>query len=164
MSVIKHVQRRPCHAAFIVWNVDMQLLSSVTFWLLLTRFFGSHDSTGWAELSVKWSVWKMEFSSLFFFKVLFILRERGREGEKHQCMAASRAPPYWGLGPQPRHVLWLGIKLVTLWFTGWRSIHWATPARGSSLSFVNSCIIRLDKPWCRDFNCHLWNGPHLCFK
>ena len=28
-----------------------------------------------------------------------------------------------------RHVPWLGIKLVTLWFAGRHSIHWATPAR-----------------------------------
>ena len=31
--------------------------------------------------------------------------------------------------PQTRHVPWLGIEPVTFWFTGWRSIHWATPAR-----------------------------------
>ena len=39
----------------------------------------------------------------------------------------SRAP-YWGPAPQPRHVPCLGIKLTTLWFTGWHSIHSATPA------------------------------------
>ena len=27
--------------------------------------------------------------------------------------------PYWGLGLQPRHVPWLGIKPVTLWFTAY---------------------------------------------
>ena len=37
--------------------------------------------------------------------------------------------PYWGPGPQPRPVPWLGIELVTLWFTGRYSIHWAIPAR-----------------------------------
>ena len=36
--------------------------------------------------------------------------------------------PYWAPGSQPRHVLWLGIEPVTLWFTGGHSIHWATPA------------------------------------
>ena len=40
----------------------------------------------------------------------------------------SRAP-YWGPGPQPRHVPWLGIEPATLWFSGRPSIHWATPAR-----------------------------------
>ena len=40
--------------------------------------------------------------------------------------------PYWGPGLQPRHVPWLGIKPVTLWFTGQHSIHWATPARADS--------------------------------
>ena len=26
---------------------------------------------------------------------------------------------YWGPGPQPRHVPWLGIEPATLWFAGW---------------------------------------------
>ena len=37
----------------------------------------------------------------------FLFSERGREGEregeKHQCVVAS-CVPYWGPGPQPRHV------------------------------------------------------------
>ena len=37
--------------------------------------------------------------------------------------------PHWGTGQQPRHVPWLGIKPVTLCFTGWHSVHWATRAR-----------------------------------
>ena len=50
-----------------------------------------------------------EFPSFFFFfKILFIFRQRGmegeREGEKHQCVVASHVPPYWGPGLQPRHV------------------------------------------------------------
>ena len=44
------------------------------------------------------------------------------------CACLSCAPK-WGPGLQPRHVPWLRIELVTLWFTGWHSIHWATPAR-----------------------------------
>ena len=31
-------------------------------------------------------------------------------------------------GLQPGHVPWLVIEPLTLWFTGWNSIHWATPA------------------------------------
>ena len=44
--------------------------------------------------------------------------------------------PYWGPGPQPRHVPWQVIKPVTLRFAGRRSIHWATPARSQSLFFL----------------------------
>ena len=36
--------------------------------------------------------------------------------------------PCWGPDLQPRHVPWLGMEPTTLWFTGLRSIHWATPA------------------------------------
>ena len=43
--------------------------------------------------------------------------------------------PYWGPGPQPRHMPWLEIELVTLWFAGWCSIHWATPTRTMYLFF-----------------------------
>ena len=44
--------------------------------------------------------------------------------------------PKWGPGLQPRHVPWLGIKLVTLWFAGRHSIHWATPVRAHWLILV----------------------------
>ena len=37
---------------------------------------------------------------------------------------------------QPRHVPWLGIKLVTFWFTGWWSIHWAIPAKAVCIIFL----------------------------
>ena len=43
--------------------------------------------------------------------------------------------PYWGPGPQPRHVPWLGIELATLWLTGPCLIHWATPARVACFFF-----------------------------
>ena len=32
-------------------------------------------------------------------------------------------------GLQPRHVPWLGIELVNLWFASQCSIHWVTPVR-----------------------------------
>ena len=47
----------------------------------------------------------------------------------------------YGLGPQPRHVPWLGIEPVTLWFTGWHSIHWATPARAIILFSIDHLYI-----------------------
>ena len=44
----------------------------------------------------------------FFLKILFIFRERGREGEregeKHQYVVPSQAPPHWGPDLQPKHV------------------------------------------------------------
>ena len=41
--------------------------------------------------------------------------------------------PNWEPGPQVRNVPWPGIELVTLWFTGWSSIHPTTPARARKL-------------------------------
>ena len=63
---------------------------------------------------------------VFFFKISFILffgegkgeRKRGREASMCGCLLCA---PSWGLGLQPRHVPWLEIEPVTLWFTGWHS-------------------------------------------
>ena len=59
------------------------------------------------------------------------------------CGCVSRAP-YWGPGPQPRHVSWLGIELENLWFTGPHSIHWATPARAQINTFKKNCSKYID--------------------
>ena len=67
-----------------------------------------------------------------FLKIFFIYRQRRREGQRGRetsvCDCFSHAP-YWGPGPQPRQVPWLGTEPVTIWFAGPHSIHWATPAR-----------------------------------
>ena len=66
------------------------------------------------------SVWKERGHFLIFkdFIYLFLDRgegkERGREISMCGCLSYA---PYWGSGPQPRHVPWLGIKPATLWFT-----------------------------------------------
>ena len=68
----------------------------------------------------------------FLFKILFIFREGGTEGERGRetsMCGCHSCTPYWGPGPQPRNVPWLGIELATLWFTGCHSVHQATPAR-----------------------------------
>ena len=36
-----------------------------------------------------------------FFKKIFIFRERGREGERYQCVVASHAPPTGDLARNP---------------------------------------------------------------
>ena len=45
----------------------------------------------------------------FFPKILFIFREKGREGETSMCGCLSHTP-YWRPGLQPRHVPWPGIS------------------------------------------------------
>ena len=64
----------------------------------------------------------------FFLNILFIYfsregkggRKKGRETSVCGCLSHA---PYWGPGPQPRHVPRLGIELVTLCFAVWQSIH-----------------------------------------
>ena len=53
------------------------------------------------------------------------------------CGCLSRIP-HQGPGPQPSHVPWLGVELATLWFTGWCSIQWATPARARVLKYATT--------------------------
>ena len=48
---------------------------------------------------------------------------------KRNMIGCLSHAPNWGPGPQPRHVPWPRIKLVTFQFAHQHSIHWATPAR-----------------------------------
>ena len=74
------------------------------------------------------------------FIYLFLVRGEGSEKEGGTSMCGCLlCAPYWGPGPQPRHVPWLGIQSATLCFAVWRSIHWATPARAPKYYFSN-CI------------------------
>ena len=71
--------------------------------------------------------------NLFKRFYLFIFRERGREGEregeKHQCVVASLL----GTWPATQACALTGNQLATLWFTGWHSVYWATPARAENI-------------------------------
>ena len=74
-----------------------------------------------------------------YFIYLFILESR-REGEweRNVIVWLPLEHPHWGPGLQPRHVSWLGIKPVTLWFAGRCSIHWSTPARAHFVFLTSS--------------------------
>ena len=65
----------------------------------------------------------------FIYLFIYLDRGAGRERERNINVWLPLPHPHWGRGPQPRHVPWPGVKPVTLWFAGWHSIHWATPAR-----------------------------------
>ena len=85
-------------------------------------------------VQLKWSIdsallplycYEMKRTDIYFFKILFILfldRGRKRRRERSVCGCLSHAP-YWGPGPQPRYVPWLGIEPGTLWFAGWHPVH-----------------------------------------
>ena len=68
----------------------------------------------------------------FFFLRFYLFRERKREGErkgeKHGSVA-SHTCPNQGPGPQPRHVPWPGIQLMTFHFAVWQPTNWAMLAR-----------------------------------
>ena len=67
---------------------------------------------------------------------LFLERREGREKERERNIDVWEnidAHPQPGIGRQPRHVPWLGIKPVTFRFGP--SIHRATPATAASTYF-----------------------------
>ena len=70
-------------------------------------------------------IWFYKHYNFFFLRFyLFFFRKRkgGREIRRHTLMCGCLLQsPYWGPGLQPKHVPWLGIELVTLWFAGWHS-------------------------------------------
>ena len=93
-----------------------------------------------------------------FFRILFIFRGRGREGEregeKHQCVFASHVE-LTGTWPatQARALTgnWTSDPLVL----SPRSIHWATPAR--AIDFFSDLGYRLG--WHTAFSCHVSLAP-----
>ena len=71
----------------------------------------------------------------YFFRILFIFRERGRKEKREggKCRpVASCMPPAGDLAHNP-DMPWLRIEPATFWFTGSHSICWATPARAGIL-------------------------------
>ena len=68
----------------------------------------------------------------FYFKKYFIYlilergKERERDREKHQCVVAPPMPPTGDLAGNPNTCPDWESNLC---FTGWSSVHWATPAR-----------------------------------
>ena len=85
---------------------------------------------------------------VFLFKdfIYFVFREgkgerkRGRLISMCSCLSCT---PYWGSGPQSRHVPWLGIEPATFRFAGWHSTHWSAQARASVLfSTWTYCLIK----------------------
>ena len=78
---------------------------------------------------------------LSFFKRFYLLIFReGKGGRETSMCGCLSSTPYWGPGPKPRHVPWLGIEPVTLCFAVWSSIHWATPARVAHLLLNINCL------------------------
>ena len=78
------------------------------------------------------------FKKYFIYFVIYFYKKEGRKRGKETSMCGCLLhAPHWGPGPKPRPVPWLGIKPVTLWFTGQCSIHWATLARAECNFFRN---------------------------
>ena len=83
----------------------------------------------------------LTYTVFILLKILYIYLfwegKRGRKtGRETWMCGCPLCTPYWGPGPQPRHMRWLGIEPVTLCFTVCSSIHWATPARANTAFWI----------------------------
>ena len=75
-----------------------------------------------------------------FLKIIYLFLEGGegrKRGRETSMCCYLLCVPLWGPGLQPRHVPWLGSEPAMLWFAGWCSIHWATPARASQTDILS---------------------------
>ena len=106
--------------------------------------------TRWKLKTSSYSLIKNIFIIIFLRFYLLIFRKRRRkgerEGEKHPCVRDTLIgcllwTPNWRPGPQPRHVPWLGIKLVTFGSSGRHSLYWAMPARAIIILKYNNLNI-----------------------
>ena len=93
-------------------------------------------NTSNVNLADLWNLALMKDTTLTLFYIIFSFfkdfiylllegkgrRKRGRETSMCGCLSCT---PFWGSGPQTRHVSWLGIELATLWFASPHTIHWA---------------------------------------
>ena len=100
---------------------DISLLSSGGDGFMGVNTHQAHQITFGSEKTSKGKLTNYIFNLLFIFFKDFIYFREGRGGRKRgretsMCGCLSHAP-YWGPGRQPRHVPWLGIEPVTLWFT-----------------------------------------------
>ena len=84
---------------------------------------------------------------LFKEDFIYFYRGGGREKERERNISVwlPLMYPHWGPGLKSRHVPWLGIEPVTLWFTVQCSMHWATPARAIFRTFDMHYLFILQK-------------------
>ena len=124
---------------------------------------------------------------MFIFMILLLLfiylrerkgeRKRGREILICVCFSCTL---YWGPGPQPRHVPWLGIEPARADFTSWLLIHiFLLPLTryllllcyiiNYSLAILNwlclywTSITYSSKLLCNVFTTKLWTSPPILF-
>ena len=57
-----------------------------------------------------------------FLKILFIFREKEKEGDKHQCVVATHGPPTWDQFAATQACALTGNRTGTLWSVGWDSV------------------------------------------
>ena len=73
------------------------------------------------------------YNYLFFKKILFIYLERRKRGRGTSMCGCLSCAPYWGPGPQLRHVSYTGNQTSNPLICRLAFNHWATPARAKCL-------------------------------
>ena len=97
------------------------------------QFSNEREETYTFFLDLRWGVHLyFSFHLVIFKDFIHLFLERGREREERKRNINVWLPlvcPLPGTWPKTQACALTGIKLAALWFAGWHSIHWATPAR-----------------------------------
>ena len=116
-------------------NIVIQTWISGRYFSQKTKWSDPLTSRKTGRMCCQWcdSSFQVIYYYCFFKRFIYLFLERRevageREWETSMWGCLSCAPN-WGPGPKPRHVPWLGIELVTVWYVGQHSIHWASPAQ-----------------------------------
>ena len=85
------------------------------------------------DLADEWEIvdWQDKYKKIKDF-IFFLEGEGGRKRGRETSMCVASRVCYWGPGPQPRFVRWLGIEPATLCLAGQCSIHRATQVRAEA--------------------------------
>ena len=128
--------RQHRHSSFLLINeLDISLPSFHFLSYLLQSGFLRQYKIVFCFFKIKFDNLKLFFKDFIY---LFLERGWGREkGKETSVCGFLLCAPYWGPGLQPRHVPWLGIEWVILWFTDLHLIYWATPAKADNLKLLN---------------------------
>ena len=140
-------------------------------WWLMGEFVRSQG----AYFERDWGVIVLCFFNFLKKLYLFIFRQRGRKEErdeaKHWCaretsIGCFSQAPSRGLSPQPRHVHWLGVELVTFLLCGTIPSQLNHTGQECFLYLVSSSInasifhsTRLDTFWTTSW---ILSGDYIC--
>ena len=108
--------------AFSIWALNKTFRARINLLCFLSP--GKHFQTCLYHRVTNFKIFQssLSFFFLFFFFqdfiYLFLEKREGRKKRRRETLMCESSFDGLSICPQPTHVPWLGIELVTFWFTG----------------------------------------------